>query len=79
MRHKVDELDTLLRDGFHYDSKVVELDNRKRPPQVQLDKAIMDFVYENDGPHKTHLLLVYYTGHGFSKVVNGQEELLVSG
>ena len=77
---KAQELDTLLREQYNYHSKIVELDNQDRRPQLQLDKAITDFVFENDGPHRSHLLLVYYTGHGFSKTLaNGQEELIVSG
>ena len=76
---QVEELDSMFQNDFHYRSRIVQLNNKPKPPQAQLDKAIMDFVYDFDGSHKSHLLLVYYTGHGFCKNRNGGEELFVSG
>ena len=75
---KVDELDKLFRNEFGFKSRVVTLDTEKRP-QAMLDNAITGFILENDGHHRSHLLIVYYTGHGYAKVVNGSEELIVAG
>ncbi|CAO2656431.1 Nn.00g052340.m01.CDS01 [Neocucurbitaria sp. VM-36] len=55
------ELDTLFRDRFHYHTKTVELNVRKKP-QHQLNSHVSDFIRDHDGPH--NLLVIYYTGHG---------------
>lgn len=55
------ELEALFRDRFHYDTKTVEL-NVRRKAQHQLDAHVSEFIRDNDGPH--NLLIVYYTGHG---------------
>ncbi|KAF1844078.1 uncharacterized protein K460DRAFT_290302 [Cucurbitaria berberidis CBS 394.84] len=55
------ELDTLFRDRFHYDTKTIELNVRSKP-QHQLNSHVSDFVRDHDGPH--NLLIIYYTGHG---------------
>jgi hypothetical protein len=55
------ELEALFRDRFHYKTKTVELNVRKKP-QHQLNSHVSDFVRDHDGPH--NLLVVYYTGHG---------------
>jgi hypothetical protein len=59
-------------------TRVVELKDRPKSPQLQLDKAIMDFVFDFDGPHRSHLLIVYYTGHGFVHQ-NRIQDLIFSG
>jgi hypothetical protein len=58
---KAIELEALFRDRFHYQTKTVELNVRKKP-QHQLNSHVSDFVRDYDGPHS--LLIVYYTGHG---------------
>ncbi|KAK4900294.1 hypothetical protein LTR27_002518 [Elasticomyces elasticus] len=72
----------LLAEGFKhdfgFDVKVVQLDDRPKRPQLQLDKAMTDFVYDNDGDHGNHLLIVYYTGHGFVRF-DSPHELIISG
>ncbi|KAB2105636.1 hypothetical protein AG0111_0g6241 [Alternaria gaisen] len=55
------ELESLFRDRFHYQTKTVELNIRKKP-QHQLDNHISQFICEHDGTQS--LLIVYYTGHG---------------
>ncbi|KAF1839785.1 hypothetical protein BDW02DRAFT_486233 [Decorospora gaudefroyi] len=55
------ELDTLFRDRFHYETKIVELNVGKKP-QHQLNNYVSEFICEHDGPD--NLLIVYYTGHG---------------
>ncbi|KAL1800764.1 hypothetical protein ACET3X_001106 [Alternaria dauci] len=55
------ELDALFRERFRYQSKIVELNVRKKP-QHQLDQYISQFICEHDGTQS--LLIVYYTGHG---------------
>lgn len=55
------ELENLFRNRFHYATKTVELNVRKKP-QHQLNSHVSDFIRDHDGPHS--LLIVYYTGHG---------------
>ncbi|KAK3647226.1 hypothetical protein LTR22_013887 [Elasticomyces elasticus] len=71
-------LKEVLKDGFGFDVRTVKLDNELKCPQVQLDKAIADFVYDHDGHHHSHLLIVYYTGHGFARF-DRPHELIISG
>lgn len=54
------------------------LDNTLCDPQTELDKAVLDLVNKEDGPHQTHLLIVYYTGHAFLKAAK-PDELLLAG
>lgn len=74
----MEELDKVFREDFDFNSKMVTLDNTSKRPQLQLSKALMDFVYEYDGPHLTNLLIVYYTGHGFTYTAK-PDELMISG
>lgn len=60
---KVKELGDLFTDRFGFDSKILTLNDSKKP-QIQLNRGITNFVYEHDGSCRTHLLIVYYTGHG---------------
>lgn len=60
---EVEKLEKLLVDKFRYSVKVLKL-NHKTPPQIQLDIGINMLLQHHDGPHRTHLLIVYYTGHG---------------
>lgn len=52
------------------------LDNVKKRPQAILDNAVANFIFENDGPHRSHLLILYYTGHGYA---TGSNELMLAG
>lgn len=72
---QVEELDSLLKDRFHFESTVCVL-NVKQKPQLQLNSAINDLVFKYNGPWRTHLLIVYYTGHGFGRDTN---ELMLYG
>ncbi|KAK1814407.1 Phosphatidylinositol-4-phosphate 5-kinase [Friedmanniomyces endolithicus] len=75
---EVTPLANILRDDCGYKTKIVQLDNKDTPAQLQLDRTIADFVREYDGPCRTHLLIIYYTGHGY--VWRAQpNELIVSG
>lgn len=40
------------------------LDCRHKLPQNQLNREVANFVHDYDGPHRTNLLIVYYSGHG---------------
>lgn len=55
------KLDELLRRRFNYATEIFEMDIDTNP-QLQLNKAVLDFVYNNNGLY--NLLIVYYTGHG---------------
>ncbi|TKA82966.1 hypothetical protein B0A55_01561 [Friedmanniomyces simplex] len=62
---EVAPLAKIFREDFGYGTKVVQLDNKVTPPQLQLDQAIKDLADGYDGPCRTDLLIVYYTGHGY--------------
>ena len=76
---QVDELDRLFRNNFGYNCKVVALDNRKRRPQAQFNSAMSNFVLEHDGHFRNNLLVVYYSGHGYCKELDGVDELFIAG
>lgn len=44
-----------------------------------LNAAIAKFVEDNDGPHRSNLLVVYYSGHGISKMKDEEETLFIAG
>jgi len=44
-----------------------------------LNAAVARFVKDHDGPHRSHLLVVYYSGHGISKMKDGEETLFIAG
>ncbi|KAK1066416.1 hypothetical protein LTR74_007138 [Friedmanniomyces endolithicus] len=75
---EVTPLATIFRDVCGYETKIVQLDDKGSPPQLQLDKTIADFVQEHDGRSRSHLLIVYYTGHGYVWR-DRPNELIVSG
>lgn len=53
----------MFRDTYRYKVQNVRLkSNGVHLPQVQVNKSMADFVFEEDGP--STLLLVYYAGHG---------------
>ncbi|KAK0247974.1 hypothetical protein B0A54_12445 [Friedmanniomyces endolithicus] len=75
---EVAPLARLFRDDCGYEIKIVQLDNKGSPPQLQLEKTIADFVQQHDGPSRTHLLIIYYSGHGYVWR-DHPNELIVSG
>ncbi|RMX73600.1 hypothetical protein D0869_13440 [Hortaea werneckii] len=72
--NEVAELDQFFRDDFNFSSRVVVL-NINSKPQAQLNSAIGSLILEHDGPSHSHLLIVYYSGHGGGC---GENELIVS-
>ncbi|KAK5728872.1 hypothetical protein LTR15_002013 [Elasticomyces elasticus] len=75
---EVTPLANMLGQGFGFTVEVVELDNKLREPQLQLDEAVDDFVRRHDGHTDSHLLIVYYTGHGVVQR-NQPHTLIISG
>ncbi|KAL8801501.1 MAG: hypothetical protein Q9182_004404 [Xanthomendoza sp. 2 TL-2023] len=60
---EVDELARMFRELYNYKVQNVKLKCQGvRLAQVQVNKSIADFVYEEDSP--STLLIVYYAGHG---------------
>ncbi|KAL8920451.1 MAG: hypothetical protein Q9172_004498 [Xanthocarpia lactea] len=73
-KEEVDNLATMLRETYNYKVRNVRLrSNGNRLAQVQVNKNIADFVYDEDGP--STLLLVYYAGHGTPGHRQGSLEL----
>ncbi|KAK5725160.1 hypothetical protein LTR17_013196 [Elasticomyces elasticus] len=75
---EVTPLANILGQSFGFTVEVVELDNKLREPQLQLDEAVDDFVRRHDGHTDSHLLIVYYTGHGVVQR-NQPQALIISG
>lgn len=72
---QVKELNTLFNDDFNFKSTILRLDTITKPQQ-QLNYAIADLVFRYDGPCRTHLLIVYYSGHGIGR---GEGDLELAG
>jgi hypothetical protein len=70
MQWQIDRLQTIFENKFNYACKVHSITNLKKP-QIDLNRAILNHVYENDGPN--NLLIVYYTGHGSQSGLNDLE------
>lgn len=77
---KAEELHALFRDKLRFNSTIFELDIKsEKRPQLQLEQAVVNFKYENDGQHaRKNLLIVFYTGHGFI-VQDKPNDLIISG
>ncbi|KAI4681043.1 uncharacterized protein J4E88_005548 [Alternaria novae-zelandiae] len=58
---EIARLERIFRDRFGYQCSVHSIDDNKKP-QLDINKAILDHVFEHDDPHS--LLIFYYTGHG---------------
>lgn len=71
----------MFRERYGFTTRMVELDCRNKLPQNQLNVAVANFVSDFDGPHRTNLLIVYYSGHGIMKRLDGyeQRQLFISG
>jgi hypothetical protein len=65
----------VFRERFNYQTEVVEL-NMKSKPQHQLNRRMMAFIDDHDGPRS--LMIVYYTGHGVYREDSKQLELFAS-
>ncbi|KAF2771713.1 hypothetical protein EJ03DRAFT_22498 [Teratosphaeria nubilosa] len=76
---EVKPLEELFKNDFGFTTEKFELKNTSdlKRPQLQLDKAMTDFVHEHDGSYRTNLLIVYYTGHGC--VERNRPDLLIAG
>ena len=71
---KVDRLAHVWQDIYHYKVTRSRLkSNEGKLPQVQINKDIATFVWEEDSP--STLLIVYYAGHGTPGLVPGHLEL----
>jgi hypothetical protein len=68
----------VFRDKYGYTTTRVALDCKKKP-QAQLHRATSQFISDYDGSHRTTLLIVYYSGHGYLEEENGVERLYISG
>ncbi|KAI4175771.1 MAG: hypothetical protein LQ343_001384 [Gyalolechia ehrenbergii] len=71
---EVDELARVWREVYRYKVRNIRLTcNGEQLAQVQINKTIADFVFDEDGP--STLLLVYYAGHGTPGHQPGRLEL----
>jgi hypothetical protein len=59
---KIDRLQNLFTDVFHFDIVRETLTHDSRPAQAQVNFILAQFVLEHGDPHA--LLIVYYAGHG---------------
>ncbi|KAL9606635.1 MAG: hypothetical protein Q9179_000221 [Wetmoreana sp. 5 TL-2023] len=71
---EVDDLTNIFREVYHYKIRNVRLQsNGDVLAQVQVNKDIASFVFDEDGP--STLLIVYYAGHGTPGHKPGRLEL----
>jgi hypothetical protein len=61
-REEVDALEAVFKNIFRYTVEKKQLVAGKQSPQIQVQKILVDFVYEFDDENT--LLIVYYAGHG---------------
>ena len=59
---EVDALEAVFTDLFRYTVVKKQLVAGKHEPQLQVNKILIDFVYEFDDENT--LFIVYYAGHG---------------
>ncbi|KAK4540551.1 hypothetical protein LTR36_009081 [Oleoguttula mirabilis] len=59
---EVKELNDLFAKRFNFHSNVLTLHDMKRP-QAQLNHGITELILQHDGPCRSNLLIIYYTGH----------------
>ncbi|KAL8740280.1 MAG: hypothetical protein Q9190_006998 [Brigantiaea leucoxantha] len=72
-QEEIDKLEELFKTTFNYEVKKVQLLNGKQLAQVQINKHIADFLFDEDGDNT--LLIVYYAGHGTPGQRPGRLEL----
>lgn len=51
----------------------------QKKPESQLYHGVSQFIYDYDGPHRDHLLIVYYCGHAHIKDEEGVSQLYIAG
>ena len=61
------ELKGVLEEKYGFETRLERMDLRTHP-QVQAAKHVADLIFERDDPE--HLLIVYYSGHGFADEYN---------
>lgn len=60
---KANELESLFKNRFHYETNIVELDIAgATQPNTQLSEHLSSFIRIHDGPN--NLLIIYYSGFG---------------
>ena len=57
------EVKELFEQRFHFECETLTLDD-KEDPQLQLSCGIPQFIRRYNGDCRTHLLILYYSGHG---------------
>ncbi|EMD00812.1 hypothetical protein BAUCODRAFT_118540 [Baudoinia panamericana UAMH 10762] len=67
---EIRDLQDVFTNQYHFKTKTLILDD-KINPQLKLRSGIDQFVLENEGPHHSNLLIVYYTGHGRDSGADG--------
>lgn len=78
---QVDELQWVFNDkyGFATEDIVLGVRHEHEEPQAQLTRKLSNFISKYDGPPRTSLLIVYYTGHAFVESEDGKEQFHISG
>jgi hypothetical protein len=64
---------------YGFRTKTIVLDSRLKKPENQLHLETATFVDKHDGHHRTNLIIVYYSGHGFKQKEDGVQQLWLSG
>ncbi len=67
---KVSLLKKVLKERYKFNMYDKRLKDGNKTAQVQVNKYLADFVFDEDG--KNTLLIVYYAGHGIPGYAPGQ-------
>jgi hypothetical protein len=76
---QVDELQRVFGDEYGFATEDIVLDICREEPQAQLRRELSNFISKYDGPPRTNLLIVYYSGYSFFVDEDGVEQLYISG
>lgn len=76
---EVDALEAVFKNLYRYTVVKKQLMEGEKPPQIQVQKILVDFVFEYDD--QSTLLIVYYAGHGIpgKQEGDGPGALLLAG
>jgi hypothetical protein len=73
------KLEEIFRVKYGFTTKTIVLDCHRKKPENQLHLETAKFIDEHDGHHRTNLIIVYYSGHGFKQKEDGVPRLWLSG
>lgn len=71
-RYQLRDLALIFEKDYHFNVQLEQLEESEKA-QLQLEKILATFKYENEG--SKNLCILYYAGHGFSEAKTGDLRL----